>query len=157
MGHEHGAPAQDQHAGQVAAAHGDPVHMARMTALRDQLRVKLGAAYEAPVPGLEEASPERGAETFGRLCSPCHGPKGKGDGPAGPGLQPPPADLTDPEHARFYTDAGRVEIIREGSPGTAMAAFGGHLSEAELLDVYAYVRTLRGDRPPPPDEGHHGH
>ncbi|MFZ5482002.1 MAG: hypothetical protein ACOZNI_34900 [Myxococcota bacterium] len=42
-----------------------------MTALRDQLRVKLGAAYDADVPGLDAASPERGAETFRKLCVPC--------------------------------------------------------------------------------------
>jgi mono/diheme cytochrome c family protein len=58
---------------------------------------------------------------------------------------PPPANFTDALHARFYSDAGRVEIIREGSPGTAMAPFKSVLSAQGVLDVYAYVRSLRGD------------
>ncbi|MFZ5481999.1 MAG: c-type cytochrome [Myxococcota bacterium] len=92
------------------------------------------------------------------VCNTCHGPKGKGDGPAGAGLQPPPADLTDPTHARFYTDAGRVEILRSGSPGTAMAGFGELLSEKELLDLYAFVRTLREEAEPKHEhDGHHGY
>ena len=31
---------------------------------------------------------------FIRYCAECHGPGGRGDGPAAAGLQPPPADLT---------------------------------------------------------------
>lgn len=31
---------------------------------------------------------------FVRYCSACHGVQGRGDGPAAPALQPPPADLT---------------------------------------------------------------
>ncbi len=35
-----------------------------------------------------------GRASYGELCAGCHGSAGKGDGPAGAGLSPPPADLT---------------------------------------------------------------
>jgi mono/diheme cytochrome c family protein len=35
-----------------------------------------------------------GQQYFQRYCSVCHGLSGRGDGPAAPALQPPPADLT---------------------------------------------------------------
>ncbi|WP_299905362.1 cytochrome c [uncultured Paracoccus sp.] len=39
--------------------------------------------------------PEEGARMdFVNLCSDCHGPGGKGDGRAAPGMVPPPSDLT---------------------------------------------------------------
>jgi len=71
-------------------------------------------------------------------------------------LDPKPANFTDPEHARYYSDAGRLEIIRNGIPigGSAMVGFSGRLSDAGILDVHAYVATLRGAAPA---EGEHRH
>jgi mono/diheme cytochrome c family protein len=37
---------------------------------------------------------EVGKDDFLKLCSGCHGPSGKGDGPNAKGLRKPPADLT---------------------------------------------------------------
>ena len=122
-------------------------HMASMAKQRDRLREALGEAYDAPVPGLDAADVAHGSQLFQTSCALCHGPAGKGDGPAGVALSPPPADLTDTPHARFYSDAGRVRIVTEGSPGTGMAGFQDRLSPSEILDVYAYVATLRGDEP----------
>lgn len=132
-----------------AASHASPDHMQHMAEVRTALQAKLGAAYDAPVPHLEHADMARGAETFAQLCSPCHGPAGKGDGPAGAALDPRPADLTDPAHARTYSDAGRVDIIRHGIPlpGSPMVGFGASLDDAATLDLYAYVASLRGPEP----------
>ena len=125
--------------------HSHAEHMVQMAATRERLRVELGEAYEQPVPGLGEASGDNGKAAYDANCASCHGPAGKGDGPAGAGLMPPPADFTDAFHARYYSDAGRVQIIRKGSPGTAMASFEGALSDEQVRDVYAFVRTFRGD------------
>jgi high-affinity iron transporter len=119
-------------------------HMEAMGRTRDALRARLGAAYDAQVPGLEQADASKGRETYTTHCAACHGDAGKGDGPAAAGLNPPPGDLTDPFHARFYADAGRVEIIRAGIPETSMAGFAGALTDAQILDVYAYIRPMRG-------------
>jgi mono/diheme cytochrome c family protein len=62
---------------------------------------------------------------FDRYCAECHGPGGHGDGPAAPGLQPPPADLT-------RSTLSRSELIRvidgrrplKGHGSGAMPAWG---------------------------------
>lgn len=74
-------------------------------------------------------------------CVNCHGPGGRGDGPAGKMLVPPPADLTGPK-TKAKSDAELLKTIREGRSGTAMAAFKGQLSEQEIRDLLAYVRSL---------------
>lgn len=38
--------------------------------------------------------PDTGAADYAQFCASCHGPAGKGDGPAARGLRPPAADLT---------------------------------------------------------------
>ena len=40
------------------------------------------------------ASSASGKEMFGAYCASCHGPDGKGNGPAAPALKKQPADLT---------------------------------------------------------------
>lgn len=132
-------PADDPHAGH--AAHSG--HMAEMAKTRDALRATLGAAYDAPVPGLDTADAAAGATLYATHCASCHGATGKGDGDAGRALSPPPSDLTDVFHARFYSDAGRVEIVRRGAAGTAMPGFADTLDDAAILAVYAHVRSLR--------------
>lgn len=145
------APKPDVH--EVAHSSGD--HMAQMAATRDRLRAELGDAYDQPVQGLESADTARGKTLYGEACASCHGDSGKGDGSAGTGLNPPPADFTDAFHARYYSDAGRVRIIEEGSPGTAMVGFQSQLDRAQILDVYAYVASLRGSVPGAVDHSKH--
>lgn len=132
-----------------------PDHMAQMTATRDRLRTELGAAYDEPVEGLATADLAHGRTLFESTCAACHGAGGKGDGPAGAGLKPPPADFTDPEHASFYSDQARMRILEQGVPGTGMASFAATLSTQDRLDVYAYVKSLRGEAGG--GEHHHNH
>lgn len=130
------APAADPHAGHSA-------HMAEMAKQRTALRDAMGPAYDAPVPGLEGADLAKGEALYGAHCAGCHGGGGKGDGVAGAGLNPPPGDFTDAFHARYYSDAARVRIVRDGIPGTGMQGFSGVMSEGEVVEVYAYVRRFR--------------
>ena len=125
------------------AAHRGADHMAQMATMRDALRAALGEAYDAPVPGLDTADPAAGKALYETHCASCHGLAGKGDGAAASGLNPPPSDLTDAFHARFYSDAGRVRIIETGSPGTGMVGFTGVLTGPQILEIYGYVRSLR--------------
>jgi mono/diheme cytochrome c family protein len=74
-------------------------------------------------------------------CVNCHGAGGRGDGPAGKMLVPPPADLTSPK-AKAKSDAELLKTIQEGRPGTAMIGFKGQLTEQEIRDLLSYVRGL---------------
>jgi len=118
---------------------------AHMTAIRQQLQQKLGAAYNAPVPTADAAQLELGEQIFGDNCASCHGTKGRGDGMMGMGLDPKPANFADPVEGRFYSDAGMLEIIKHGIPGGVMLAWEGRLTDAEILAVFNHIRTLRAN------------
>ncbi len=147
--HEHAEAKPEEHVhgegGDHAHHHAGSDHMALMAATRDKLRTTLGEAYDQPVAGLAEAKADAGKVLYGENCASCHGDDGTGKGAASAGLNPPPADFTDAFHARYYSDAGRVWLIQHGSEGTAMPAFEGKLSQAQVLDVYAYVAAFRGE------------
>lgn len=100
-----------------------------------------------PAPAAAEpaaAEGDRGAVVFATYCASCHGPDGRGDGPAAAALKPPPVDLHGPrpEHLRG-TPGGRRAVIENGSPGTAMVGWKEILSPEDLDAVYGFVHTLR--------------
>lgn len=100
---------------------------------------------EAPESGepTETGEPaSRGAQVFATHCATCHGPEGRGDGPAGAALNPPAADLVGPraEHLRGIP---RRTIIAEGRPGTAMVAWKDTLSPEDLEAVYGFVHEMK--------------
>ncbi|WP_178139381.1 c-type cytochrome [Rhodothermus profundi] len=80
-----------------------------------------------------------GERIYQQQCAVCHGPRGRGDGPAGMALNPRPADLTS-KAVQAQTDGALFWKISEGRG--AMPAFKGMLSEAERWQVVTYVRTL---------------
>jgi mono/diheme cytochrome c family protein len=60
-----------------------------------------------------------GAATFNAYCTVCHGPAGKGDGPAAKALAKPPADLTlisARNGGRFPAEAVKQTIVGENTP-----------------------------------------
>jgi mono/diheme cytochrome c family protein len=73
-------------------------------------------------------------------CALCHGPEGKGDGPAAAGLNPKPRNHTDGAYMHSRTDEQLLEVIRNGKGG--MPAWKAVLSEQEIETVLKYVRTL---------------
>lgn len=95
----------------------------------------------APSGWAEIGDPAKGKATYVRLCSVCHGDQGKGDGPAGPTLKPPAADLTSSK-AKGAADAELFQTVQNGKPSTAMIAFKGQLSDQQIHDVMAYIRSL---------------
>lgn len=129
--HEHGE-------GNQAGGHGG-----RMADVMKRLKSELGDKYNQPVPVASKEQLASGKKIYTNSCVACHGEIGKGNGPAAVALKQKPADFTDPEHSRFYSDQGRIQIIRKGSEGTAMVAWEGVLNEKEIQSVYAYVRSLR--------------
>ena len=114
----------------------------RRAQLEVDLRARLGDAYDQPPPGLSGADPERGASVYHKSCGPCHGSTGRGDGPRASSMSPRPTALAGPG-ASALPDAAQLEVIRSGSPGTGMPGWGRSLPDERLIDVYAYVLTLR--------------
>ena len=81
----------------------------------------------------------RGKTLFVKHCIGCHGPEGGGDGYKfihGPD----PANLTSPSTAN-KSDADLLKTIHDGKPN--MPPWDVRLSEGEVKDVLAYVRTLK--------------
>lgn len=109
----------------------------------------------ATPPARTPALVERGKALYVQLgCAVCHGPEGKGDGPAAAGLRTtddlpaPPYDLTALPLRRPRapgTDAWTAiyTSIATGLSGTAMPAYGGSVPEEDLWAVAAYLDTLR--------------
>jgi mono/diheme cytochrome c family protein len=89
--------------------------------------------------GLEAA--EAGAVMFNNNCVACHGPQGRGDGPAGTALDPAPKNL--PELSATVGDDYLFWRISAGSEGTSMPAWKGVLTDEQIWQVIAYIRTLK--------------
>jgi len=91
-------------------------------------------------------SAEAGATPYATLCESCHGPGGNGEGPAAAGLNPKPARHIDGTYMNALSNEHVRTVIRDGGPAVGksplMAPWGGALSDAQLDDVVAYVRSL---------------
>ena len=81
-----------------------------------------------------------GNKVYQERCALCHGPEGKGDGPAAAGLNPKPRNHTDGKYMNSRTDAQLLEVIHHGKG--AMPAWGGILTETEINAVLKHVRSL---------------
>jgi mono/diheme cytochrome c family protein len=86
------------------------------------------------------ASREAGQRLYTQRCTPCHGLTGRGNGPLAAGLRPPPADLV--VHVPLHADRDLFQSIHNGIAGTAMAPFGGHMTEGEIWHTINYLKTL---------------
>jgi mono/diheme cytochrome c family protein len=83
-----------------------------------------------------------GGQVYQQRCALCHGPQGKGDGPASAGLNPKPRDHTDATYMNSRTDADLLDVIHNGK-GT-MPAWKNVLTEREMQAVLLHVRSLSG-------------
>jgi mono/diheme cytochrome c family protein len=83
--------------------------------------------------------PVSGREIYVNTCIRCHGIDGKGV--LGIKLVPPPADLTSLT-VQSRLDGTLFRRIHGGKPNTAMGAWKYALSDEEIWDVLAYVRTF---------------
>lgn len=72
-------------------------------------------------------------------CGPCHGDKGRGDGPAAPGLNPKPADHTSAAIQKESDGAIFWKISTGRSP---MPGYKTIFSEQQRWELVNYIRTL---------------
>src|SRR5438270_9111433 len=69
----------------------------------------------------------------------CHGPDGRGDGPAAASLAVKPPDLA--EHFFHHREGDILWKLKHGAPDTPMPAFGGRLSEEQLWELITLLRA----------------
>ncbi len=106
-------------------------------------------SVQLPPSGVGNAQP--GGDLFRKRCASCHGP-------AGEGKKAP--SLSNPIFQSTASNAFIRYAIEKGRSGTPMPSFVRALSQREIDDIIAYIRTLRrqGERrpapkPPPLPEG----
>ncbi len=93
---------------------------------------------------------EKGEGIYVKRCLQCHGEEGDGLGPAAERLNPPPRDFTlglykiksSAFDADLPNDQDLFRMVRDGMPGTAMPGWSDLLSEQEMWDVIAYIKSL---------------
>ncbi|HTS87955.1 MAG TPA: FTR1 family protein [Gemmatimonadales bacterium] len=117
-------------------------------AARD-LGVYLTKTFDVSLEEIPEQTPSlaQGARIYASQCASCHGQEGRGDGPAGTVLVPPPADLTDFRQLTGATPLDFYRRITIGVTGTAMPAFEGRLSANERWSAALYASVLRDPSP----------
>jgi protein SCO1/2 len=87
-----------------------------------------------------------GREPYARFCATCHGSKGDGDGPLARALVLAPARHSDAAYMAGLSDDYLLRLLREGGAAFGksplMAPWGRNLSDEQLLDIIAFMRTL---------------
>jgi len=92
---------------------------------------------------------QRGRKIYFQACSPCHGIRGDGQGPAARGFDPAPRNFRRGVYKFRTTVSGALPIdadlertVREGVPGTEMVRWKGVLSERDIKAVVQYVKSF---------------
>ena len=114
----------------------------------------LAALLAAPAPAAEPPGP--GQQRYQQLCENCHGPEGKGDGPAGLGAQPMPRDFSvglfkfdADSDGRTGSDEDLFLVIRDGGMavgGSPLMAPWGQLGDDSIRELVVYIRSLERAR-----------
>lgn len=107
-----------------------------------QLAVRLAELYQVRQAPAITPDAARGAPLYAQHCAVCHGDSGLGDGPAGLGLEPPPANLRDIARMDRLSLYDLFNTIGLGIEGTDMPAFADQLNERERWDLASYLASL---------------
>ena len=104
--------------------------------MRTQLRLAMVLAIAACT--LPTFAQNTGAATYTSKCQMCHGADGTGNTPAGKAMKAP--SFLSPATVKEST-ADLIAITKNGKG--KMPAYAGKLTDAEIKDVIAHVRTLQ--------------
>lgn len=107
-----------------------------------QLGARLAVAYEVSQAPVITPDPARGASLYAQNCSICHGDTGAGDGPAGVGLEPAPANLRNTERLDQLSLFDLYNTLALGIDGTEMPSFADQLDDRQRWDVAAYIASF---------------
>ncbi len=126
--------------------------MTRSIARSALFALAAGAFLAAPAALAGDAA--AGKAKYDMFCGSCHGATGKGDGPVGGSLNPKPRDFSigdfkidADKDGKAGTDADLTLVIKNGAGAYGgspmMAPWGATLSEADLDNMVAFVRSLK--------------
>jgi mono/diheme cytochrome c family protein len=93
--------------------------------------------------GPETAGAQSAASVYAQKCAECHGPKGKGDGPAGQVMTPPPAPFS--TTLKGKSDSWIGSVITQGGPAAGLSpGMPPHpkLSGSQIKDLTQYIKGL---------------
>lgn len=130
-----------QAAGRLQQQIADKVDAAQISQTTASLSAQLIALY--PVTQAPRKAPDvaAAAALYVSQCASCHGVTGAGDGPAGKGLEPAPANFLDAEHAAQRSVFGLFNVITLGVSGTGMASYA-QMPELDRWALAFYVSQL---------------
>ena len=140
-------PGRDELVAQAAAlraAVDGKAPVAEVAGLAAQLKTRVAALYDLRLAPQRAPDTAAAAQLYAAHCASCHGAEGRGDGPAGKGLEPPSSDFHDPVRQGSQSLAMLYNTISYGVSGTAMSGFG-NLSEQDRWALAFYVGSLRYD------------
>ena len=109
-----------------------------------------GTATAARKPAAPTAATiEHGRGIYKVNCAPCHGPGGKGDGPAAGVLKPAPRDHTDRAYMNTLTDEDLAKVIQMGGgiKGKPLMPSNPQIKGADLDALVAFTRSLSTSTP----------
>ncbi|MEK1904300.1 MAG: FTR1 family protein [Pseudomonas sp.] len=119
--------------------HGDGAAVTRQAR---QLAARLAELYQIrQIPAITP-DPARGAPLYAQQCAVCHGDLGTGDGPAGLGLEPPPANLRDAARMDKLSLYDLFSTLGLGVEGTDMPSFADQLDERQRWDIATYIASF---------------
>jgi mono/diheme cytochrome c family protein len=100
----------------------------------------LGTFLSAVLGGAASQNLVNGKMVYEKNCLACHGPNGKGDGYTK--FNPPVADLSS---AKIQTmrNAEVFKTIHDGRVNTAMGSWKFELTDEEIRDVIAYIKSFK--------------
>lgn len=144
-GHAHDQ--RDDH----GAMHGEE-HGAQMKALFKKIPPKAQKAKN-PVKDTPEGQ-AKAKELYGKHCAVCHGEGGKGDGPAAAGLPVKPADFTDADHQKLYSEGTMYWVVTNGWKESSMPGFAKTIPRDDRWRLVRHVLSFSQE--PSPSDRHEG-
>ena len=106
-----------------------------------------GGTKKVDISGIEkpwienEDMATHGAAVYKTNCAVCHGASGRGDGPAGAALVPPPRDMIAGDWKVGGSSIALYKTLQDGIPGGSMASFK-HLPKADRWALVQYIRSV---------------